>query len=124
MPYEGPRGIARGAATAWPSWTAGSRDPEGEHLIALEKDGASITLEPGGQLELSGAPLRTIHETCDEFHGHLALMKRVCEPLGIVWLGLGIHPLHGVDADPADAEGALPDHAQLPADAAARWRSR
>ena len=33
--------------------------------IALEKDGASITLEPGGQLELSGAPLRTIHETCE-----------------------------------------------------------
>jgi glutamate--cysteine ligase len=74
---------------------------EGEHLIALGKAGASITLEPGGQLELSGAPLRTIHETCDEFHRHLALMKRLCEPLGIVWLGLGMNPLHGVGEIPA-----------------------
>jgi glutamate--cysteine ligase len=69
-------------------------------VIALEKDGASITLEPGGQFELSGAPLRTIHETCDEFHTHLALMKRVCEPLQIEWLGLGMHPIHPVSALP------------------------
>ena len=64
------------------------------------KDDASITLEPGGQLELSGAPLRTIHETCDEFHSHIALMKRVCEPLGIVFVGLGIDPIHPVERVP------------------------
>jgi glutamate--cysteine ligase len=52
-------------------------------------------------LELSGAPLRTIHETCDEFHSHLDLMKRVSEPMGLVWLGLGIHPIHGVSQVPA-----------------------
>jgi glutamate--cysteine ligase len=69
---------------------------EGPHTIALEKDDVSITLEPGGQLELSGAPLRTIHETCDEFHSHLALMKEASDPLGLVWLGLGINPLHEV----------------------------
>ena len=51
---------------------------EDGHPIALARGDASITLEPGGQLELSGAPLRTIHETCDEFHNHLALMKSVC----------------------------------------------
>jgi glutamate--cysteine ligase len=99
VPYEGPRGIAallRDVA-AQDGW---SPLLEGEHVIGLEKGGGSITLEPGGQLELSGAPLRTIHETCDEFHSHLALMKRVCEPLGIVFLGLGIHPLHGVDRIP------------------------
>jgi glutamate--cysteine ligase len=62
----------------------------------LRKENASITLEPGGQLELSGAPLRTIHETCSEFNSHLSMMKRICEPLGIVWLGLGMHPIHGV----------------------------
>jgi glutamate--cysteine ligase len=73
---------------------------EGEHVVALEKDGASITLEPGGQMELSGAPLRTIHETCDEFHSHLDLMKRVSEPMGLVWLGLGINPIHGVEQVP------------------------
>ena len=52
-----------------------------------------MTLEPGGQLELSGAPLRTLHETCREFRGHVALLKRISEPLGVAWLGLGIQPL-------------------------------
>ena len=99
VPYEGPRGIGavlQGVteADAWRPMR------EGANTIGLEKDGASITLEPGGQLELSGAPLRTIHETCDEFHAHLTLMKRVCEPMRIVWLGLGIHPLHGVEHIP------------------------
>jgi glutamate--cysteine ligase len=95
VPFEGPRGIAAllERVAELDGW---KRIREGEHLIALEKDGASITLEPGGQLELSGAPLRTIHETCSEFTGHLSLMKRICEPLGIVWLGLGINPIHGV----------------------------
>jgi glutamate--cysteine ligase len=66
---------------------------DGENLIGLEKDGTSITLEPGGQLELSGAPLRTMRETCREFNDHVALMKHVSERFGIVWLGLGIHPI-------------------------------
>jgi len=78
---------------------------EGANVIALLKDGASITLEPGGQLELSGAPLRTIHETCSEFNTHLALMKRICEPLGVVWLGLGMHPIHRVDQLPVMPKG-------------------
>ena len=73
---------------------------EGEVLIALEKDGASITLEPGGQLELSGAPLATIFETCQEFHRHLDLIRRVSEPRGIAWLSLGANPLHDVDDIP------------------------
>ena len=94
------RAGSRRCSRAWRSATAGGAIREGAHLIALEKDGASITLEPGGQLELSGAPLRTIHETCSEFQGHLSLMKRVCDPLGIVWLGLGINPIHGVGQIP------------------------
>jgi glutamate--cysteine ligase len=100
VPYEGPRGVAAllEAVAATDGW---QRVREGENVIALSKDRASITLEPGGQLELSGAPLRTIHETCSEFNGHLATMKRVCEPLGIVWLGLGMHPLHGVPEIPS-----------------------
>jgi glutamate--cysteine ligase len=73
---------------------------EAGNVIALQRDGASITLEPGGQLELSGAPLRTIFETCAEFHAHLELVREVSEPLGIVWLGLGIHPIHSVDELP------------------------
>jgi len=99
VPYEGERGI--GALLETIAQTDGwTRIFEGDDVIALEKGGASITLEPGGQFELSGAPLRTIHETCDEFHTHLALMKRISEPLGIVWLGLGIHPIHSVEKIP------------------------
>jgi glutamate--cysteine ligase len=99
VPYAGDRGI--GAILEAIARTDGwNRIREGENVIALEKAGASITLEPGGQLELSGAPLRTIHETCDEFHTHLALMKRISEPLGIVWLGLGIHPIHPIERIP------------------------
>ena len=65
---------------------------EGEKAVALLKEGASITLEPGGQIELSGAPLRTIRETCREFNHHVELVKRVSEDLGIAWLGLGLDP--------------------------------
>jgi glutamate--cysteine ligase len=95
VPYEGARGIGAllESIAAEDGWT-----PIGEagRTVALTQGGASITLEPGGQLELSGAPLRTIHETCDEFNSHLALMKRVCAGPRIVWLGLGIHPIHPV----------------------------
>lgn len=73
---------------------------EDRHLIALERDGASITLEPGGQLELSGAPFQTLHQTCREFQQHVSLMKHVSEPFGIVWLGLGVHPLARVEDVP------------------------
>jgi len=99
VPYEGERGIGRllDRIAAEDDW---DRVLEGENVVALHKAGASITLEPGGQLELSGAPLRTIHETCSEFNAHLDLMKRLCEPLGIVWLGLGMHPIHRVDQLP------------------------
>jgi len=104
VPYPGERGIGAllERIAAEDDW---ERVREGANVIALQKDGASITLEPGGQLELSGAPLRTIHETCSEFNGHLALMKRICEPLGIVWLGLGMHPIHRVDELPVMPKG-------------------
>jgi glutamate--cysteine ligase len=69
---------------------------EAENVIALLKDGASITLEPGGQIELSGAPLRTIRETCAEFNLHVDLVKRVSEEFGIAWLGFAGDPLHEV----------------------------
>jgi glutamate--cysteine ligase len=99
VPYEGERGIGvllRRIAEkdAW--------DPvfEGENVVALRKGGASITLEPGGQIELSGVPLRTIRETCSEFRTHVELVKRASRDLGIVWLGLGIDPLHSIEALP------------------------
>ncbi len=60
--------------------------------IALERDGASITLEPGGQFELSGAPLVTLHDTCAETNTHLAEVKAITEPCGIGMLGIGFDP--------------------------------
>lgn len=95
VPFEGPGGIEAllEAIAREDGWT---RLPEEGRLVALEKDGASITLEPGGQLELSGAPLASIHETCREFSAHLELVRRVSEPLGIVWLSLGMDPAHGL----------------------------
>lgn len=66
---------------------------EGENLIALSRDGCSITLEPGGQLELSGAPLADIHQTCAETNLHLKEVKAVCENYDSAFIGLGFHPL-------------------------------
>ncbi len=65
---------------------------EDGNLIALKKDQASITLEPGGQLELSGAPLQTLHQTCRETHDHLNQVKQIAGPLGIGMLGMGFTP--------------------------------
>jgi glutamate--cysteine ligase len=66
---------------------------EGENLIALTRDGCSITLEPGGQLELSGAPLADIHQTCTETNLHLKEVKAICEPYDSAFIGLGFQPM-------------------------------
>jgi glutamate--cysteine ligase len=66
---------------------------EDGNVIALKSDsGGSITLEPGGQFELSGAPLENIHQTCDEVHVHLEQVKEVCLELGAGMVGLGFNP--------------------------------
>ncbi|MEE8499380.1 MAG: glutamate-cysteine ligase family protein, partial [Kiloniellales bacterium] len=91
LPYDGERGIRavlEGLAKRF-DW-----EPVSEHgnPIALHKDCCNVTLEPGGQLELSGAPLETLHETCDEVNTHLAQVKEIAEPLGIGLVGLGFLP--------------------------------
>uniref|UniRef100_UPI003B51D0C8 glutamate--cysteine ligase n=1 Tax=Roseovarius indicus TaxID=540747 RepID=UPI003B51D0C8 len=65
---------------------------ENGNLIGLEKDGANVSLEPGGQLELSGAPLESIHETCDEVNAHLADVKSIADKVGVGFIGLGAAP--------------------------------
>jgi glutamate--cysteine ligase len=66
---------------------------EGNNPIALVDDtGASISLEPAGQLELSGAPVETVHETCSEVTGHLQQVKAIAREMNIGFLGLGYHP--------------------------------
>ena len=91
LPYDGPRSIR--------AMLEGLRyrfgwDPlyEGDHIIGLVKDGANISLEPGGQLELSGAPLETIHQTCDEVNTHLREVREIADDIGAGFIGLGAAP--------------------------------
>ena len=72
-------------------WTKES-EYEGGPCIALKRGRASITLEPGAQLEISGSPLDTLHETSLEMLGHAAELRAVSDDLGIAWLGVGFHP--------------------------------
>ncbi len=65
---------------------------EGENPVALSRKGASITLEPAGQLELSGAMLETIHQTCCEVNSHLRDVRSVADELGLGFLGMGFQP--------------------------------
>src|SRR5271156_4265248 len=90
-PYEGPDGI--GALLQGLLRFGWEPVMEAGNVIALENDArCSITLEPGGQFELSGAPLETIHQTCDEVHEHLRQVREVCDELGLGMIGLGFDP--------------------------------
>lgn len=70
-------------------------EPEEQNgnIIALSRDKAQITLEPGGQIELSGEPCDSIHCTYAEFNQHIRELLEVTEPLGIIFLGLGMQPV-------------------------------
>ncbi len=70
---------------------------EGEHLIALQLNGASISLEPGGQFELSGRNFSTIHETFSETRQHFDELSKICGELGFFSLPLGSDPLWSPD---------------------------
>lgn len=78
---------------------------EQDNIIGLERDGANISLEPGGQLELSGAPLETIHQTCDEVNHHLAEVKEIADKLGAGFIGLGAAPIWSQDQMPMMPKG-------------------
>ena len=93
LPYEGRRSIralleGMKMLLGWePIMEAGS-------IIGLVDvtGGGAISLEPGGQFELSGAPVETVHQTCSELMAHLAQLREVAVPLGIGFLGLGMAP--------------------------------
>ncbi len=92
LPYAGERGI-QAILTALAEkyrWTPVLE--QGLPIALLDDAGASITLEPGGQLELSGALLDTLHDTCREVNTHLKQVKSVCAPLNIAFLGMGFNP--------------------------------
>ena len=93
LPYEGERSVVSvlNALIDRHAWKADHGRTAGP-LIALSRAGASVTLEPGGQLELSGAAFENIHHICAEFSGHLAELRDISEELNLVWLGVGFHP--------------------------------
>ncbi|NRA29296.1 MAG: glutamate--cysteine ligase [Parvularculaceae bacterium] len=91
LPFSGERSI-QAVLEGLSSQFGWERLEEDGQLVALKKDGASITLEPGGQFELSGAPLERIHQTCNEVHQHLDEVKAIADPLGVGFIGLGAAP--------------------------------
>ncbi len=106
VPYHGERSIK--------SLLEGLRDRfgwsgvlEGQNIIALSdpKGLGNVSLEPGGQFELSGAPLETVHDTCEEVHEHLAQVREVGDRLGIGFLGLGASPVWSREATPVMPKG-------------------
>ncbi|MBF0677423.1 MAG: glutamate--cysteine ligase [Devosia sp.] len=100
--YEGPNGVKAlldgiEAETGWQPFY------DGQNPIGLlnKAQAGGISLEPGGQFELSGAPMETLHETAAEMAEHMHVAKKVAEPLDIHFLGLGVTPIWPVSEIPA-----------------------
>jgi len=92
LPYDGPCSIR--------AMLEGLRDrfgwepvEEGGNIIGLSQNGANVSLEPGGQFELSGAPLENIHQTCDEVNEHLREVHTIADEIGAGFIGLGAAPI-------------------------------
>ncbi|MBV8103799.1 MAG: glutamate--cysteine ligase [Hyphomicrobiales bacterium] len=101
-PYEGKRGI-RALLEGMNARLGWERIEDGGHLIGLydTNGGGAISLEPGGQFELSGAPLDTAHETAEELDRHLGHCRAVAAPLGMGFLSLGMSPKWTLAETPA-----------------------
>ena len=91
LPYAGERSIHAVLSGLRDRFGWAPIEEEG-NLIGLTKDGANVSLEPGGALELSGAPLETIHQTCDEVNVHLEEVKAISDEIGVKFIGLGAAP--------------------------------
>src|SRR3954470_7087093 len=93
VPYEGARSI-RALLEGMQHLLGWEPIMEGDNIIGLADvtGGGAISLEPGGQFELSGAPVETVHQTCSELMAHLAQLKEIARPLGIGFLGIGMTP--------------------------------
>jgi glutamate--cysteine ligase len=104
LPYAGPRSISAifDGLEARYGW-APLR--EGENVIGLTRDGANVSLEPGGQFELSGAPLASTLEVAAELQTHLDEVRSIADPLGIRFMGIGAAPEWGHDQMPVMPKG-------------------
>lgn len=92
--YEGDRGVIRifGSLVEQHGWQPERETADGP-IISLRRGEASVTLEPGAQLELSGAPMSSVHLICAEMRGHLAELRVISSEMNLVWLAVGFHPL-------------------------------
>ena len=101
VPYGGDKGI-RALLEGMRKRLGWDGIDDGGNLIGLydPNGGGAISLEPGGQFELSGAPLDDAHATADELDRHLAVARSVAEPLGIGFLALGMSPKWSVAETP------------------------
>jgi glutamate--cysteine ligase len=93
VPYEGPRGIGK-LLEGMQHLLGWEPIMESENVIGLYDvtGGGAISLEPGGQFELSGAPVETVYQTHTELMAHLAQVREIAHPLGIGFLGIGMTP--------------------------------
>jgi glutamate--cysteine ligase len=93
VPYEGRRSI-RALLEGMQHLLGWEPITEDGNIIGLldVTGGGAISLEPGGQFELSGAPLETVHQTSAELIAHRAQVKEIARPLGIGFLGIGMTP--------------------------------
>src|SRR5262249_18445622 len=97
IPYEGPASVEAvlQRLVGDRGWAPGL---EGGRILGATRGETRITLEPGGQLELSGAVHRVLSEARQELQAFLIDVEEVSQPLGIVWLGVGLHPLASVES--------------------------
>ena len=104
LPYAGPRSISAlfdGLADRY-GW---ARVLEGDHVIGLTRDGANVSLEPGGQFELSGAPLTSTLEVAAELQTHLDEVRSIADPMGVRFMGIGAAPEWTHDQMPVMPKG-------------------
>ncbi len=104
LPYDGARSVR--------ALMHGLRDQFGwapvmeqDAIIGLTRNGANISLEPGGQFELSGAPLVSVHDTAAEFDSHMAEVRQIADPMGVRFLGIGAAPVWTHDQMPVMPKG-------------------
>ena len=92
LPYAGDRSISAifAALQARYGWTPLT---EGENIIGLTRNGANVSLEPGGQFELSGAALSDMGQVAAELQTHLDEVKAICDPMGVRFMGIGAAPI-------------------------------
>ena len=106
VPYDGPRGI-KALLNGMRHLLGWEPIMEAENIIGLYDvtGGGAISLEPGGQFELSGAPVETVHQTSSELMAHLAQVREIARPLRIGFLGIGMTPKWSLREMPAMPKG-------------------